>query len=133
MKTIAIPILAIVLSFTLSCQKEENDQEIKKINVTLSPGESYSSDLSQQGNPGSQFSISQQASHAAVSSLQARSDNGDMIFSYTPASQYVGNDQVQITASGDEHHGGHGGCPMHHKSNESTIYQYNITVTGNNH
>jgi len=129
MKTIAIPILAVVLSFNLSCQKEQ-DQLTKTINVTLAPGESYSTAISREGD--NDLAITEQAEHASVSELKEGTSNEEMIFAYTPASGYIGNDQVQITSSEEKKHG-HGKCPTRNQQDESTVYVYKITVTGEVH
>jgi hypothetical protein len=129
MKSIAIPILAVVLSFTLSCQKEQDDIVTKTINVTLAPGESYSSVIHLKSDK-DECSITLQAEHASISELSA-SANKEKIFSYIPASGYTGNDQVQITDNQGNQHG-HGSCPMH-SQDETTVYVYKITVTGESH
>jgi hypothetical protein len=127
MKTIAIPILAVVLSLNLSCQKEQDEMETKTINVTLAPGETYTNNLGQHDD----LSITLQAEHASVSQLN--SNNGDKIFAYTPSEGYVGGDQVQISSSQENQHGHGGGCPMHKQHDESMVYVYKITVTGETH
>jgi len=131
MKTIAIPILAVVLAFNLSCQKEQDDMVTKTIYVTLNSGESYSTTISQQSDKNT-CSITQQAEHASVSELKAGASNSEKIFTYTPVTDYIGNDQVQITSSQEQHHG-HGGCPMHNQNDQSTVYVYKITMTGESH
>ena len=128
MKTIAIPILAVVLCFNLSCQKEQDITKTKTIDVTVASGESYSTTVSPKGDD--DFSITLQAAHASLSELATA--NGNMIFTYTPANGYIGNDEVQITASQENQHG-HGNCPSHHQNDESTVYVYKITVTGETH
>jgi hypothetical protein len=124
MKTIAIPILAVVLSFNLSCQKEQDEIVTKTINVTLAPGETYSNILTPHGKE--DFSITLQAEHASLSVLQKGSNHGDMNFTYIASSDYNGNDQVQITGEAKGH------CPMQH-NNETTVYVYKINVSGETH
>jgi len=128
MKTIAIPILAVVLSFNLSCQKEQ-DTLTKTINVTLAPGESYSTIIKSDDDV---LAITQQAEHASVSELKEALCNGERLFTYTPATGYIGNDQVQITSSDEKKHG-HGKCPAHNQQDPSTVYVYKITVVGETH
>src|SRR5438045_1151726 len=122
MKTIAISILAVVLSFNMSCQKEQDVS--KTINVSLAPGETYSTKLDSKWKE--DFSITLQAEHAALSELSSGSHCGDKTFTYTASSQYIGSDEVQITAKNS-----HGGCPMHNDA--STTYVYKITVSGETH
>jgi hypothetical protein len=123
MKSIAILILAVVLSFNISCQKEQNEIVTKTINVSIAPGETYTDILFPSGKE--EFNISLQAEHASFSELKECSDHGQMKFTYIASSQYTGNDEVQITGDEKNH------CPM--QDNETTIYVYKISVSGETH
>ena len=130
--TASAAIIALI-AFNFSCKKEQDSTITKTFDVTLSPGQTYTTQVGG-GDEDDMLKITQQAKHADVSELTANSGSRDMTFTYTPASQYIGSDQVQITNSEGEHHGhgGHGNCGGHHHD-ESTVYVYNITITGNNH
>ena len=130
MKTIAIPILAVVLSFNLSCEKEQDETVTKTINVTLTSGESYTNKIMRHEDEN--LAITVQAEHASIAQLNSGTANGEMLFAYTSSEGYVGNDQVQITATQANQHV-HGNCPAHNHHDESTVYVYKITVTGETH
>ena len=123
MKTVATLILAVVLSFNISCQKEQGEIVTKTINVSIAPGETYTDVLSSHGKEG--FTITRQAEHASFSELKKCSGHGQMKFTYTASSQYNGNDEVQITGDQKNH------CPI--QDNETTIYVYKISVSGETH
>jgi hypothetical protein len=125
-------VLITAVMFNFSCKKENDDTITKTFNVSLSMGQTYTARVAQTGDDDDVLQITQQASHASSSELASISGSRDMTFNYTPASQYVGTDQVKITSTEGEHHGGHGHCSGHHHD-ESTVYVYNITITGNNH
>ena len=138
MKKIAVCLVAFAAAaFISSCEKEGDKTITKTIAVTLSPGATYTTNVVQTGDEDGILQITQQASHAAVSQLTPVSGSKDATFTYTPASQYVGTDEVQISTSEGDHQGnggGHGNCSgHHHHDDENTVYVYKITLTGNNH
>ena len=136
MKKITVAIFtSCLIAFSFSCKKEQDSTITKTFNVSLAMGETYTIQVAQAGDEDDVLKITKQASHASVSEIAQISGLKDVIFTYTPASQYTGTDQVQISNSEGEHHGnggGHGNCSGHHHD-ETTVYVYNITISGNNH
>ncbi|MEO8088605.1 MAG: hypothetical protein ABI763_17435, partial [Bacteroidota bacterium] len=118
------------------CKKEQDEIITKVIEVSLAPGETYTTTVAQVGDEDDILKITSQASHAQVSEIAAISGSKDMTFTYTPESQFTGMDEVQISSTEGEHHGnggGHGNCSGHHHHDETTVYVYKITINGNNH
>ncbi|CAN5471471.1 hypothetical protein BH11BAC1_BH11BAC1_15620 [soil metagenome] len=122
--------------FNFSCKKEQEESITKVIEVSLAPGETYSARVVQAGDEDDILKITSQASHAQVSEIAAISGSKDVMFTYTPVSQFTGTDEVQISSTEGEHHGnggGHGNCSGHQHQDENTVYVYKITINGNNH
>ena len=127
------------LLFTQSCKKcDQFDKPpvttTQTVNATLSENTAYTYTL-----PATQKHvvsvISSQAAHSSVS-LIATDANGNYIYQYTPASDYVGTDVVVITSQeAEEHHGGcHGGQSSNHhdKDDQTIITAINLTITAAN-
>ncbi len=122
-----------LLAFNFSCQKEEDATVTKTINVTLNVDQSYTAQVAHAGDEDDVMKITQQASHSSVSEVAAISGSQDLTFHYTPASQYIGTDEVKISSDEGSHQGGgHGNCSGHHHGG-TTVYDYKITIIGSNH
>ena len=136
MKTItSFSLVVALLALNVSCKKEQDNIITKTINVTLTPGQSYTTTVNQAGDEDDVLKMTQQASHAEVSEITPITGSKDVTFNYTPASQYTGNDQVQISTAEGDHQGkwrNHGKCSGKHHD-ETTVYVYNFAISGNNH
>jgi hypothetical protein len=136
MKKIAAYMLASALiALGSSCKKEQDETITKTFQVSLSPGQTYTTQVAQAGDEDDVLKITQQASHASLSEIAAISGSKDMTFTYVPAPQYTGTDEVHISGMEGEHNGnggGHGKCSGHH-DDQTTVYVYKFTIGGDNH
>jgi hypothetical protein len=132
----AISLTAVL--FTSSCKKEDNKQNNQVVNVTINENANYTY-AAPTGNQGGNYTISQQASHYLSSSILPTMTASGTIYSYTPALNYVGGDQVVLSTSNSQHNGGCGGnqngnCSHHdnhcdhHDNDDNNTITINITV-----
>ena len=125
-----------------SCKKHEQGKtSYQTVDVTLDMNKSYQYSFAPSN---SDLSITKQSQSFLVSELDKVTDVP--LFNYTPKSNFVGIDEVQITAYEEEseHHGGkdghhpqsncqnHGGNDhdknKHDDDDDKTIYTFKITV-----
>lgn len=83
-----------------SCKKDSDgpgcDLPVpNEINVKISANETYLFDLGIFGDEEG-ASISNQATHHSVSIVERETNTGKVVYKYTPASNFVGTDEVQI-------------------------------------
>lgn len=112
-KTIAMLVMtSALLAGMSSCKKEETPKEAIKqtINVSLKNTESYSFILPENLRD-DKYEITTSAGHSSISQVSINSE-GKQIYKYTPATGYVGNEQVVISNDqereefGSHHHPG---------------------------
>ena len=135
-------LFGIVLFFaviTVSCKKDKHHQPITKtIDVTLGMNETYSFTFPTNKN---NLIIERQASHALNSDLTADNTTGLFLYNYTPATDFVGTDEISITTlKEDNGHGNHaqgilpggcyGGSGVHHDDDNTVTYVFKINVLG---
>jgi hypothetical protein len=131
MKKIAILLLvALPAALIISSCRKEGQTVTKTINVVINANQTYTSQIPA-GDADDVMQITTQAQHYLTSQVTFDSASGSYIFLYTPALNYTGADNVQVTNTEGDHHGngGHGSCGGHHHGN-TTVYIYNITVKG---
>jgi len=134
MKKITILLLLIApLALTISSCRKEGKTVTKTINVQLNANESYSNRIPP-GDADDMMQITSQAQHYSVSNVSFDPASGNSMFQYTPALNYTGTDEVDITnAEGDHHGNGHAGggnCGGGHHHDDQTIYIYKINIGG---
>jgi hypothetical protein len=129
--------LLIGISLFASCKKEAKDEVTTQvINVTLVADQNYTYTLPAVEKDSDPFSISKQAQNFIQSSI---TNNGSLIYQYTPAKGFVGTDQVTLQSmenEGLEHHdndhkgtGMHGNCQGgNHQEQEGKIIIINFTI-----
>lgn len=140
--TLSVLLLISSMAFH-SCKKHEQGKtSYQTIDVVLDMNKSYQYSF---GTHNSDLSITEQSRSFLVSELDKVTDVP--LFNYTPKANFVGIDEVQITAYEEEseHHGGkggqhhpHGNCQNHsgnhHDKNkhddddDKTIYTFKIIV-----
>jgi hypothetical protein len=139
--TLSILLLISSVAFQ-SCKKHEQGKtSYKTVDVTLDMNKPYQYSFDSNN---SDLSITEQSRSFLVSELDKVTDVA--LFNYTPKANFVGIDEVQITAYEEEaeHHGGkgghhpHGNCQNHsgnhHDKNkhddddDKTIYTFKIIV-----
>jgi len=115
--------LTIILSFlifTQSCKKDESvNSTTKTIYVTIKSNETYQFDLGSFGDEEG-AGISRQASHFQVSKTE-RVNYVKIIYTYIPAQDYVGTDEVELKAE----RGSDGAGP----NNEITFFVIKFEIT----
>ena len=127
-------VVSMIVLTVSSCKKDEDTTVTKTINVELSPNQSYSATVPA-GDADDVMQITSQAQHSSVSSITLDPSTGSNVFKYTPTLNYEGTDDVQITNAEGEHHGGghsHGGMCSGHHHNDNTVYDYRISIKGQN-
>ena len=126
-------LLASALVFVYSSCRREGVTITKTIEVKLKVNESYSYTVAHAGDADDVMQIIQQASHSSVCTITPDASSGDALFSYTPARDYTGTDQVRVS-NVEEHHGGghHGNCGgggHHHDDTYNYIFNFTIEST----
>ncbi len=122
---------------TTSCNKG-NSEVYKTINVTLTPNQTYTYDITAAGDADDQMDIVKQASHYLTSTVAVGASN-KTTFTYTPAENYEGTDEVQVKnvehhqqgSSTPPPHRGGGNCQGKHHDDEVT-YIFKITIQNTN-
>ena len=127
------------LTFLSSCRKEDQGSKMltTEVMVTLEKNQPYVYTLPENTSEEG-FMISKQASHFEKSELSTSLNQ--FYYSYTPARDYTGNDEVIITLAGEEHHdkkghhfaGGGGGCHQDDETGQTIIIHFNIVDPGTN-
>ena len=134
-------ILSLSLSFQ-SCKKHEapGKTSYQIINITLDNNKSYQYNF---GTPESDLEITKQSNAYLVSELGEANEN--VVFNYTPKSDFVGSDEIFVTLGNEEaeHHEKQGSHPpknpikglLHHKHHkcekhdeDKTVYIFRFTV-----
>lgn len=135
MKKIFSLLIAAMVMLT-ACQKEHEPKiENITIDVVLKQNNQYTYTINHNDDEYSSPYISQDTQHDAITALTPNDKNTASVFSYTPANDYVGPDQVIITLSEEkEEHGcgikpGRTPRPHHHHHDESVKnYIFNFTI-----
>lgn len=85
-----------------SCKKDSDDPnpdtsypKSQEINVKIMNNETYLFDLGIFGDEEG-VSISKQATHFSESTVERETNTGKVVYKYTPATNFVGTDEVQI-------------------------------------
>jgi hypothetical protein len=85
-----------------SCKKDSDSLDpdcdlpaSHEINIKITANETYQFDLGIFGDEEG-ASISKQATHFSVSEVERDNNSGKIIYKYTPATNFVGTDEVQI-------------------------------------
>ncbi len=85
-----------------SCKKDSDSNTpdcdlptSQEFNVKITANETYMFDLGIFGDEEG-ASISRQATHFSVSTVERDNNSGKIIYKYTPATNFVGTDEVQI-------------------------------------
>ena len=138
-KITGILFIAVAILFAIqSCKKEDRDAPVTKtIAVSLKANESYSYQIPKTGDADDVMQITKQAEHSLSSEVSPVANSENTLFEYTPALDYTGNDEVQVTNvevhngnSGHSHHGNCSGGKDHH--DETTTYAFKITIRSAN-
>ena len=110
-----------LITVNQSCKKVSiNEPVIQTIDKTLKAGESFQFDL---GNFGDEegATISIEATHSAISSVERDINSGKIIYKYLPSTNFTGTDKVEIKSE----RGSDGAS-----QNNKTIYTIiNFTIT----
>ena len=101
MKRIAFYLILFIGLTTISqsCKKGTSNGPVNQtITETISANQSYQFDL---GNFGDEegASISKQANHFSISSMDREVNTGKVIYKYTPEANFVGTDEVEIRSA----------------------------------
>ncbi|MEO7800428.1 MAG: hypothetical protein ABIR81_00430 [Ginsengibacter sp.] len=97
-------VLGGVLLFCQSCSKESvqtemarqsNPEWVSTVNVKLAPNELYKLPI----DNSSAIAITKQASHYSMSQIAADTKSSGLVYSYLPALNYSGADEVMITVT----------------------------------
>ena len=124
---------AVLFSFLMvlqSCKKEpvvETRQVNEVINAVVAQGQTYSFTAPSVGA----LSLSRQAMHYTVSSLETGKDNGFSSYKYIPATGFSGTDEVTLNLISEAARASSGGCQGNHNNNSyvtSTMYLIKINV-----
>ena len=113
------------LTFSLmqSCKKASTDSvTTQTIDATVVSNQTLQLKLGSVSTTQS-VSVDNQATHALVSSVKKDFSAGATVYTYIPAANYTGTDQVIIKSVSDTTHS----CPNITKA--TTIYTVNLTVT----
>lgn len=122
---------------TTSCHKE-NSEVIKTINVTLEPNQTYTYTIPAAGDADDIMVIAKQAIHYLTSTVAVDASR-NATFTYTPAENYEGTDEVDVKNT-ENHpqnrltpppHRGGGNCQGKHHDDEVT-YIFKITIQNTN-
>ncbi len=101
MKKFALSIL-IILVFTcfMGCSNDDNnsDEEIIKVNATISNSEIYTYNLGSFGDEEG-ASIQKQAENFEISKLERNFPSGEIIYTYKSRSSFVETDYVELKTS----------------------------------
>jgi len=95
---VILPILSCLLLLQ-ACKKGNGpSSQIQTIAATVKSGQTYKSDL---GNYGDEegVTITRQAAHFQVSSIDRDLSSGKISLKYTPAPDYIGTDEVVVQSS----------------------------------
>ncbi|MBA2407173.1 MAG: hypothetical protein H0V65_04155 [Chitinophagales bacterium] len=104
-----------------SCKKDTtNDPVTQTITETIRVNQSYQFDLGSFGDEEG-ASISKQANHFSISSVDREVNTGKVIYKYTPATNFVGTDEVEIKSA----RGSNGSSP----NNKIILTTMKFTVT----
>lgn len=101
MKKLAIYFSVIIGLATLSqsCKKDSTSNPvIQTITETIRVNQAYQFDLGNFGDEEGAY-ISKQANYFSVSSVDREVNTGKIIYKYTPATNFVGTDQVEIKSA----------------------------------
>ena len=119
----------------VSCNKE-HEAVTKVIDVTLKINEVYNYQIPATGDQDDVMQITKVALHALSNTLDFRNNTTSSAFQYTPATDYVGTDEVQVSTA--EVHNGNSNHPPHqgggncqggrHHHDEGTTYIFRITI-----
>jgi hypothetical protein len=122
-----------LLALITSCKKDSFNerQSATTINQTVSAkiaaNQSYQMDLTDAGN----VSISRQASHYSVSQTAMDNAKGGTAYTYIPAKDFIGTDEVVLLASKtvvNTSYNNGGGCHSGSNASTSSISNKYITV-----
>src|SRR5689334_14520179 len=107
-------ISAAILFTAQSCKKEDRDVTVTKtIAVSLKANESYSYEVPKAGDADDVMQITKQADHSLTSTVSPVANSENSLFEYTPAADFTGSDEVQVSNI-ETHHGNsghsHGNC-----------------------
>lgn len=112
MKDMKSIFLTLIIAFAItSCKKSEEYKTIS-LSQILSQNQSYQFVLPLTDDS---YSIIQDASHAKISMI-GKDASGDIIYSYAPAADYIGNDQIVLQTSHEEYN--HKRGEDHHASSD---------------
>jgi hypothetical protein len=119
-----------MLSFLLSSCEKEEAVVTKTINVELEANSTFSYTIPKAGDEDDVMQITQQGSHFLKSEV-IESGPSAYKFSYTPALNFEGSDEVKVSTEEDRKSGNghHGMCSGKGKDDE-TVYDFKITIRG---
>lgn len=109
-------LVVITALITSSCKKEcdkHNHQTNQVFNITVNENTTYTYNLPSAPQNGN-YSISQQPNDYITSAIQTTPSSNAMIYSYTPALNFVGSDMVVLSTQNPQHSGG---CNGNHNGN----------------
>jgi hypothetical protein len=107
---ISLPALALMISVLTSCCKIHPPQDASQtITATINKNQSFQFDLGTVENTEG-ISIIRQASHYSISQIESGCFTSDMHYTYTPAKDFTGSDEVTITLADEKEHA----CNGHH-------------------
>ena len=131
-KISGIALLAGFIALTSSCRKERMDDGLvstKTIYVEMNANDSYSTVISHAGDADDVMHITKQAANYSTSRVIPVA-NGNVVFEYKPALDFIGSDEVQISNEEGSHgNAGQGNCGKgkhHHDDVVVTIFKINI-------
>ncbi|MBC7384042.1 MAG: hypothetical protein H7296_13830 [Bacteroidia bacterium] len=129
-KSIIISFAVICCLLLASACKKENESTNTVINVTLEPNKAYSYNMDKLGDDDDQVQITTEASHSLISRITPVANSTFTLFEYTPVKDYVGTDEVVVSAVEPTHNkGGKGGkCGKHNHEEESNQYTFKINI-----
>lgn len=105
----------LVIAFSIaSCKKSEEYQNIS-LSQTLTQNQSYTFVLPSTDDP---YTIVKEAEHAQIS-IVGKDSTGNIIYSYTPAANYSGNDQIVLQTTHEDNHGDKREKGRHSSSNNN--------------
>jgi hypothetical protein len=94
---VLLTLLFALLVSTQGCKKDDSNNSVETISVSIQTNQIYQYDLGTFGiEEGT--SIIQQAAHFQVSKTERQTDTGNILYTYTPQLDYEGTDQVVINA-----------------------------------
>lgn len=119
-KVYAIPAtLFFICLLVSSCSKQSINDQVSPnvtniINATIAPNQSYHFTISEPG----EVSIVKQAKHYKISETVFQTDGRQMIYSYTPAQDYTGSEEIILTNK-KAVAVVYGGCNGNHDNNQA--------------